>query len=383
MIYWLQEQASEIFFYADLETIAAAGDFAFIKWAHAHRNWFPMCMSWDDVDFSAAIRGHFEIVQWIQASRPRDFTVGAMCSAVVGGHVEIARWVAGHSRFDEKVFLNMCYKHRNRVVRVPTSMVQWFLCDYKWDSPKLQDNWIKNTLVLAARCGNLDAVKLLWSSECCTCSGSWAHCDSACAMTQAASRGHLHVVKWLQAFLKCRPYAAKAAARNEHSAVVQWLSGEHWMTDDTVIAEAVTKGHIDVIKLHCNDRPFAIGKKHVVQALAKGDVAMVRCLFDLTGRAEDFADSAAIAANEGHLKLVQWLHEELGLSNCAFDLTKVVCGGHLDVLMYLDLHYELEFTTEHAAAAARMRHFAVLEWLAKQRPSLLSARILSLMASES
>lgn len=380
VIYWLYEHGSEIFFHADLEKIAATGDFSFIQWAHAHRSWFVMSLSWYDVEFFAAFRGNFEMVQWMQVNRPSDFTVGALCGAVVGGHAEIARWAAFHSTVDDKAFLDMFRRCSKLVERVSIPMVQWLMSDYKWDSSKLRCDWIRQTLVLAARCGNLDAVKLLWSSKYCEShESSSIHFNSVCAMTQTASKGHLHVVKWLQPFLKCDIEAVYAAAKNGHFDIVQWFSSRY-INDKTAIDGAVNNGRVDLIKSLCSDRYFLIRKQHVVQALVKGNLPMVQCLFDLTR--DRFCGSAAIAAENGHFKILKWLHKEVGLSKSVIDVPKIVRNGHLNVLMYLDLHYVFEFTTDHAVLAARHRHFALLEWLIKRRPSIANAQIMDRLSNE-
>ncbi|KUG02323.1 hypothetical protein AM587_10007422 [Phytophthora nicotianae] len=176
------------------------------------------------------------------------------------------------------------------------------------------------------------------------------------AMQHAAARGDLEMIQWLLNFqpggLVTR--AVEQAARNGQLQVLRWLKEHHdhvfWGANE--LRYAVEGDHAEVARwLHENTRP----------------PTKLRAM--------------NLAAANGNLELVQWLHEvrhEASSSAAA----KAAKGGYLDMLKWMDKHSLCKHQgvpVEDAAAggcttramdeAAANGHLHTVMWLNKYRPT--------------
>jgi hypothetical protein len=106
-------------------------------------------------------------------------------------------------------------------------------------------------------------------------------------MDKAASKGHLHVVKWLHENRTegCTSKAMSSAAVAGHLHVVKWLHENRYEGCNEYTAAIATKnGHVDVVKFLLNHRITDIQNK-----LSKVLEFAVQC---------------------GHIEIVKWFYEK-------------------------------------------------------------------------
>ncbi|RLN02786.1 hypothetical protein BBJ28_00025376, partial [Nothophytophthora sp. Chile5] len=226
------------------------------------------------------------------------------------------------------------------------------------------------------------------------------------AVAEAASAGRLHVLEWLWANYRSRGYWGSTelggAVRNKHSAVVAWLRDHtvprqesafrlvniavccgdlttlQWLTEqfdvDTkeALDLAARQGQWDVaiwivenceLEAHLEERY----SRYFHRAAGDGNLAFLRLATSRrlwTPNAEDGSSMISLAAVGGHLEVVKWLHEELGINSAGEGYAQAAVGHHLEVIKYLhEKHLRNSSELSLMDEAARSGFLDVVQWL--------------------
>lgn len=178
-----------------------------------------------------------------------------------------------------------------------------------------------------------------------------------------------------------------AAARNGHLDVVKWLYSEFsvklgmemfWMYEEeddkyfSVLDAAAVGGHLDVVKyLHeiCQE---AAGDEEHQDGADTGDESMRSADSVFSDSENSWAEkptrpgctTAAMdgAAANGHMEVVQWLHQNRN-EGCTMDaMNAAAANGHLDMVKWLLEHTKVGCTMKAMDGAARGGHLEVVKW---------------------
>ncbi|RLN72246.1 hypothetical protein BBJ28_00022150 [Nothophytophthora sp. Chile5] len=226
------------------------------------------------------------------------------------------------------------------------------------------------------------------------------------AVAEAASGGHLNVLEWLWANHRSRGYWGSTemggAIRNKHSAVVTWLR-DHTMPrpecaanlvdiavrcgDLTTLQWLIERFDVDTNRalsvaaiLHQWDvarwivencqmmaHPMAESSRHFRRAAGDGNLQFLKLVTSRKlwtpngGTAFEMISSAAAA---GHLEVVKWLHEDLGINSAGNGYVKAAMGGHLEVLKFLHNNHLRNGSKRFLLdEAARSGFLDVVQWL--------------------
>ncbi|KAF1787243.1 Ankyrin repeat-containing domain [Phytophthora cactorum] len=157
------------------------------------------------------------------------------------------------------------------------------------------------------------------------------------AMQHAAARGDLEMIQWLLTFqpggLVTR--AVEQAAKNGQLQVITWL-----------------KEHHDHVFWGANELRYAI----------EGDHADVARWLQENTRPPSKLRAMNLAAANGNLELVQWLHEvrhEASSSAAA----KAAKGGFLDMLKWMDKHALCKHQGVPVIVFAKRYNYYLMDWL--------------------
>ncbi|KAG7379294.1 hypothetical protein PHYPSEUDO_008748 [Phytophthora pseudosyringae] len=175
------------------------------------------------------------------------------------------------------------------------------------------------------------------------------------AMQHAAARGDVEMIRWLLTFQPggLVTSAVEQAARNGHVRVLAWL-----------------KQHHDHVFWGANELRYAVEGNHAQAA---------RWLQENT-RPPSKLRAMNLAAANGNLELVQWLHQvrhEASSSAAA----KAAKGGFLDVLKWMDKHSLCKLQGVPVEGAAAGGHLKVVKWLHKSGVGIATPRALDAAAA--
>ncbi|KAF1321043.1 Ankyrin repeat-containing protein, partial [Globisporangium splendens] len=243
---------------------------------------------------------------------------------------------------------------------------------------KLKQN--SNAIDLAVPSGNLDLIKWLHKE-------SLGDCTSR-AVDVAAERGDLHIVKWLRKNVSGAIFmnqhssisTMEYAAMDGHLDVIQWLHEKQISGPTTnVIHFAARNGHLHVVEW------FHANRNEGCPTKAMGDTAENGLLNGCNGWLPEkvicmsfngctrivpegcTADAMDKAAENGHLHVVMWLHEnrDEGCTTGAMD--NAAAGGFLDVVQWLHDNRTEGCTANAMDGAAMFNHLEVVKWLHEHR----------------
>lgn len=182
-------------------------------------------------------------------------------------------------------------------------------------------------------------------------------------MAAVASQGNLTLLQFLhQQGCDCSEAVCEAAARRDDLTILQWalaqdppLSTRFFRNTCTAAASAGDLEMLQLLESHCcDDEWYDIGYEVNFEAAA-----------------------------EGHLHILQWLHEEFGLSDCTAEAAAP--RGHLDVLRWLHTQEDCShfFNEELSYNAAAGGELEILQWLRTLDPPCpWDERVIEAAASE-
>ncbi|KAJ8531899.1 hypothetical protein ON010_g14063 [Phytophthora cinnamomi] len=184
-------------------------------------------------------------------------------------------------------------------------------------------------------------------------------------MDEAASHGHLELVKWLHSNRPegCTPDAMDRAAAHGHLEVIQWLHLNRtygiYQKSYGISRKGKSFGCSEMVA-----RPYrrTWSKGNIDIPAASGHLELVSWLH-FTGDAVCSEFAMDRAAANGHLDVVNFLHEH-SREGCSREATiKAAEGNHLDILKYLISTVEAKCSSVTVKAAASNGHFDSVKWL--------------------
>ena len=195
--------------------------------------------------------------------------------------------------------------------------------------------------------------------------------DSNAAITDAVRLGHLEILTMLNRHTPfwAHDYHAQAAASLGYFHIVKWYYGNIPKRPNSgmeTMDAAAGNGHLDIVEwLHENDDD---GCTHDAMDLAasNGFLNVVEWLHN--NRHEGSSQSGMDkAAENGHFGIVKFLHENRteGCTPAAMD--GAAGNGHLDIVKYLHTNRTEGCTRMAMDRAACNGHLEVVEWLRENR----------------
>ncbi|EGG16780.1 hypothetical protein DFA_07758 [Cavenderia fasciculata] len=294
----------------------------------------------------AAWNSHLSVIQLLHSIDNQGipiFTTHVMDNAAKVGNLSIIQWL-----------------HQNRSEGCSEKGIDWasenghFEC-VKYLVENTNQEGTEDAMDMAASNGHYDIVCYLHQQ---------GYMCTTNAMDGAAKNGHLIVLKFLQEN-RNEGYSFNAhylASKNGHLSCVMYLD-HHGGEDYFSFQVACENGHILVVEyLHRNKyRKWSF--RTLKQATKNGHLSTVQYLV-LYNKKNEFNESLIdIAAEFGHLKVIEFLHthEIFKCSTKAMD--KAAAGGHLDVLQFLYFNRTEGYSNEIAELAAINGHLDVLIWI--------------------
>lgn len=331
VIQWLLSEKCPAPIQLCMAVSAKTGDWAFVKWVHelGERMLGP-AKRWFLVGHHAARLGSFEMVQWMFANRPKDFTEMTLRGAIEGGHLEISQWANDHGLKNQ--FRILCPQH---VEAIDLPMVQWLWSEIQQVDELTAGPWIENLLRNIARLERLDLIEWL------------------CAQGAAVST-----------------YVETVAIRKGDMAMLQrTLTIWPQETYRICLRSAACHGQLEMFKWFHEQQPNAVNSYAMSDAIRNGHLPIVQYIYTHCVQSDwSFSNAAGCAAYEGRLQTLQWLHAH-GIHD-QVHLSIVASKGHLQVLKYLVLQCGMQCSVYLVAEAATKGHFAMVAWLLEHDPAL-------------
>uniref|UniRef100_K3WPB6 Uncharacterized protein n=1 Tax=Globisporangium ultimum (strain ATCC 200006 / CBS 805.95 / DAOM BR144) TaxID=431595 RepID=K3WPB6_GLOUD len=235
-----------------------------------------------------------------------------------------------------------------------------------------------NAMREAARSGNVRMLE--WLAQNCQDTLLW----SFRFMDEAALGGHLDAVVWLDGHPQnpgCSPYVLTNAARNGHIRVVEWLQTHKPEVESSFpLDTAVTCGQLHVAQYlheHGHHQPnLEISMNFVA---LKGNLELLEWLH-MQSDAEFSQSVLDHAAAGGHLRIIQWLHTHRSEGCTSHAMDHAATAGHLDIVQWLHENRHEGCTTQAMDGAAENGHLEVVQWLHAHRNESCTTRALDLAA---
>ncbi|KAJ8525104.1 hypothetical protein ON010_g16012 [Phytophthora cinnamomi] len=304
-----------------------------------------------------------------------DFSAGKKAHEVYKrmGSLRFMQYVAAREPFEE---MNPFYRRSqfNRTVEIAAAAgdleaVRWLVERYR---PK---QYLTKTVAAAAANGHLHILRWLFDNH--HEIGYWG-CTEMCG---ALLNKHSEVVEWLRKnavphkdSLKKVMEAAAAAGNVE---VVEWLFKEcHASAEDALWSaqtnETVGGGEVDPRELRDHwtlDRlgPACKGRSPALLEVAawNGHLEIVEWLH--SELRVPFSPTVWHAADNGHLDVVKWLHENGYKHGRAAVMDSAAMYGRLDVVKWLHEHRAEGCSEQAMDGAALEGHLEVVQWLHETR----------------
>ncbi|RHY97517.1 hypothetical protein DYB35_007554 [Aphanomyces astaci] len=157
----------------------------------------------------------------------------------------------------------------------------------------------------------------------------------------AASQGHLDIVTFLHHHRRegCTTAAMDGAAGNGHLSVVKFLHAHRSEgCTKSAISLAAAHGHLDVIVWLCRHRKEGWHPEALTHAAAGGHVDVLAFLLRRRPRAGCLMLGMDLAATNGHLNVVTFLHTHRKDGCTEKAVAGAVRNGHADVVAYFEQH---------------------------------------------
>lgn len=314
---------------------------------------------------AAARNGFLEVLKWISERFDWPISHGCMTGAVSGGHLEVAKWLKREKMLRVVHMSGLLVA----VKRGDLPMVSWVI-------QNLSIGGHRADLIEMAAChGHLEMVKFLHEE----CRGM----EGSCAMAKAAGGGHLDVVQWLhehrpaersscvaETVIAGNPYQVeeiRAMLGDEEFQDLQDMDDfqdEEFSTRSYVTAMdlAAANGHMDILQWLHDQRTDVCTIAAMDKAAGAGHLDIVQWLH--THRQEGCSYSAMDnAAAGGHMEVVDWLNLNRNEGCSSFAVAEAAANGHLDMLQYLSFIQQDRHSTRAVNSAANNGHLDVLQWL--------------------
>ncbi|GLD97301.1 hypothetical protein PINS_up005985 [Pythium insidiosum] len=203
---------------------------------------------------------------------------------------------------------------------------------------------------------------------------------TAQAMDRAAANDDIVGLEWLHQHRRegCSMAAFEAAAKRGSVVILEWLFEFQCVPDrqhaleSSVMFHAVQSGQTRVVQWLCFTRPAFVPFFNAFDLACEcGHLEVAQCLDALSSTRPALAPHSSramdIAADQGHIAVVQWLHLHRA-AECTTDAIDFACAqGHLDVARWLLTHRREGCTARALIDAAANGHVAIVEWLLRHR----------------
>ncbi|GMF10268.1 unnamed protein product [Phytophthora lilii] len=227
----------------------------------------------------------------------------------------------------------------------------------------------KPAVLSAARGNNLDALK--WLCEHLVPPTDLQNCASA-LLEAAAGNGNIAMALWL-----VETVGAECLRLSVASAAQKAISGGHLKMIESLVDiassidgslcldEAAGKGYLQALQWGL-DHGGVCSTQAMDMAASNGHLEVVKWLHHhhTDGCTTQALDSAA---RNGHLHVVQWLHGNRTEGGTTAAMDGAATAGHLDVLKWLHDHRHEGCTTSAMNGAARENRLNILQWLHVKR----------------
>lgn len=201
---------------------------------------------------------------------------------------------------------------------------------------------------------------------------SLANICSKYAMNMAAQNGHLEVLKWLHDTYKKEyefeieseiKYLNNHNLRRSHS----YYQIEECTKD--AMDMAAINGHLEIVKwLHLNRREGCSNLAMDLSA-AFGHLDVVKWLHEnrkeglMTSGGMCTKDAMNLAAAEGHLEMIKWLHENRTEGCSTLAMDYAARNGHFEIIKWLHKNRKEGCSYLGLNFAAEYGRFEILQWL--------------------
>jgi len=367
MVEWLHYNRSEGGTCMAMDCAAKNGHFAVLLWLHQNRS--EGC-SYEAMDF-AAENGHLHIVEWLHFHRTEGCSTNAMDTAAANGHLMTLEWLHQY-RTEGCTSRAFCAAAAGTGYKEQTflAVVEWLFSHFP-----VSEQIVAQSMEQAAISGNLAILEWLYLEHRALLTSSVF--DHACA------EGHLHVVEWLHRQVGsdpggCTTWAMDGAAQNGHLQVLEWLHGNRQEgCTQYALRAAAQSGALEMVAWLHSHRPELAGPGSTTTTEEQrrqeegGAVAQEQGAGEWKSTA--VMDAAAIS---GHLKVVQWLHQNRSWEGCSSRAFYELAGkGNLGMMEWVYDH-QLEVRSAAAMEAAlspaiQGGYLSVVEWLGGKGPEFL------------
>ncbi|KAF1788693.1 Ankyrin repeat-containing domain [Phytophthora cactorum] len=223
--------------------------------------------------------------------------------------------------------------------------LKWLMESY------LSDEFSTKAVAAAAANGHLGVLQWLYEKH--HGRGYWNNTEICGALTN----GHIKVVEWLRTHAvprqECMAKVMDAAAGAGNLDIVKWLHEEHKISICSALSNAMSNCQWETSQWILEHRELVLPWISWDQPAKNGTLRFLKFLrsysighlgyFTLQTAAEMSLvrvtpDAMKRTAQNGHLDVVEWFHEN-GCEGCDVDtLINTAGSGHLDVVKWLDKH---------------------------------------------
>lgn len=244
------------------------------------------------------------------------------------------------------------------------SALQWKNGDMaRWLIEEFQAVGSRDTVVFAAHLGDIELMRLIVDRL------RPAHNVGAVAV--AAQHGHLDVLQYLhQIGVPVSNYSLNSAAWGGHIDILKWLHfdlGLRQEQSQCALDVAARNGHLEAVQFLHQFLNEGYSMSAINSAAEHGHLEVIQWL--TANRRDGWWSGNAMdkAAAMGHLDVVKWLHANRteGCSSSAMD--KAAEHGHLAVVEWLSLNRKGGYGCKAMNLAAENGHLDVVKWLHEHR----------------
>jgi hypothetical protein len=233
--------------------------------------------------------------------------------------------------------------------------------------------WNAHTYIAAARHGHLHVLKYMRSSEI-PCPSSYK------AYVAAAEGGHTNVMQLLHAQFQPGNYvntlAAYAAAKHGRLNVIKWMKNKNAFSDvsmyNDIASTAAYYGHISILRwflLH--EQPSAVLNNVTSNASARGgSVRAIQWLYEHECPMSAISCANGVCEGTGSMPMISWILNNLPIQHTwNTDMLIVAAGnGHVDIVEWLHYTMFVPWDIRAPTLAAKNGQITMLRWLAMQQP---------------
>ncbi|KAJ3108773.1 hypothetical protein HDU97_000173 [Phlyctochytrium planicorne] len=322
------------------------------------------CAKW--ATEKAAENGQLEMLRYLKDSKRIELGRYCLSAAASRGHLELVQYLS--------TFMEITYQCITAAADYGHLSVLEFLFAKVPRSNPFSSDVIERAMKYAASRGHLEVVKFLVEKS----TGSQF---TEAAMRDAIKEGKVEVFRYLYD-LSTRPRLFSGLGIGVKSSwpedilgaalifgdisVLKVLHSPNTIYPERSVREAISKGHVDVLRFLLKQAPSQISSDRRImdKALLSGNTEIVQLLLDHGISGDIHLDSIDVL----DLKVIKLLHDRQRLVwGSARAMDKAAKAGLLDVVQFLHAHYKEGCTFSAMDMAAANGHLHVVKWLHENR----------------